>query len=252
MRPADAGGRGSVSTRRSAATTSAPSSSSPRQASCTRGSRRGRSRPASRPSPAARRRPTPPAADAVVWACGAWLPKLFPELVDQRISRRDVFFFGVDARLGRRRPASANTTAPYYGHGELGGLGMKISPDGPGREVDPDRVERLPDPEREALARAYAARRFPALAGAPIVGARVCQYDLTPDTHFLVARHPERPTGGSSAAARATGSSTARRSRSTSPTASRVGASRSRSTGSARAAATRGCAGREHRGLSRG
>ena len=32
---------------------------------------------------------------------------------------------------------------------------------------------------------------LPSLAGAPIVGSRVCQYDLTTDTHFLVARHPE-------------------------------------------------------------
>ena len=90
-------------------------------------------------------------------------------------------------------PGFCDYDGPYYGHGELGGYGMKISPDGPGPEVDPDLVERLPDPEREALARAYTARRFPSLAGAPIVGARVCQYDLTPDTHFLVARHPERP-----------------------------------------------------------
>ncbi len=43
----------------------------------------------------------------------------------------------------------------------------------------------------EQLAREYAARRFPSLADAPIIGSRVCQYDLTLDTHFLVARHPE-------------------------------------------------------------
>ena len=43
----------------------------------------------------------------------------------------------------------------------------------------------------EALAREYAARRFPALADAPLIGARVCQYDLTTDTHFIVAPHPE-------------------------------------------------------------
>ena len=134
----------------------------------------------------------PPAAEVVVWACGAWLPGLFPELVRQRISRRDVFFVGVDAAWAAV-PGFCEYDGPYYGHGELGGYGMKISPDGPGPEVDPDLVERLPDPEREALARAYTARRFPSLAGAPIVGARVCQYDLTPDTHFLVARHPERP-----------------------------------------------------------
>src|SRR5205807_1279147 len=53
-------------------------------------------------------------------------------------------------------------------------------------------LARGPRPQNERLAREYAARRFPALADAPVVGTRVCQYDLTPDAHFLVARHPER------------------------------------------------------------
>jgi glycine/D-amino acid oxidase-like deaminating enzyme len=34
------------------------------------------------------------------------------------------------------------------------------------------------------------ARRFPALAGAPVVEARVCQYENTPDGHLLVDRLP--------------------------------------------------------------
>jgi glycine/D-amino acid oxidase-like deaminating enzyme len=51
-------------------------------------------------------------------------------------------------------------------------------------------MERLPDREMEERAREYAARRFPALTDAPIIGSRVCQYDLTVDTHFLVTRHP--------------------------------------------------------------
>ncbi len=134
----------------------------------------------------------PPGADVVVWACGSWLPKLFPTMIEQHISRRDVFFFGVDGSWAGT-PGFCDYDNPAYGHGELGGLGMKIAPDNPGAEVDPDDVERLPDPAREALARAYAARRFPSLADAPIVGARVCQYDITPDTHFLAARHPEQP-----------------------------------------------------------
>ena len=133
----------------------------------------------------------PPRADIVVWACGSWLPKLFPGLVEQRISRRDVFFFGVDGAW-EGTPGFCEFDGPFYGHGELGGLGMKIAPDGLGAEIDPDVLERLPDPAAEARARAYAARRFPALADAPIVGTRVCQYDLTSDTHFLVARHPEQ------------------------------------------------------------
>jgi glycine/D-amino acid oxidase-like deaminating enzyme len=133
---------------------------------------------------------TAPWADVVVWACGAWLPKLFPELVDLRISRRDVFFAGVDGTWAGR-PGFCDYAGPYYGHGELGGLGLKVAWDGPGAEIDPDELERLPDPESERLARGYLARRFPSLAGAPLIGARVCQYDLTGDTHFLFDRHPE-------------------------------------------------------------
>jgi glycine/D-amino acid oxidase-like deaminating enzyme len=133
----------------------------------------------------------PPRADVVVWACGAWLPHVFPGLVDLRISRRDVFFFGVDGTwVGT--PGFADYDAAFYGHGEIGGLGMKIASDGPDDEIDPDRLDRLPSEENARLARAYAAHRFPELAGAPIIGSRVCQYCLTPDTHFLVAPHPDR------------------------------------------------------------
>jgi sarcosine oxidase len=133
----------------------------------------------------------PPRADVVVWACGSWLPRLFPELVEQRVTRRDVFFVGVDGTWSGT-PAFCDYAGPYYGHGELGGFGFEVAWDGPGPEIDPDELERLPDPESERLARDYLARRFPALAGAPLVGARVCQYDLTIDTHFLFDRHPER------------------------------------------------------------
>jgi glycine/D-amino acid oxidase-like deaminating enzyme len=130
-----------------------------------------------------------PGADVVVWACGSWLPGLFPGLVRQRVSRRDVFYAGVDAGWSGT-PAFCDYAGPYYGHGELGGLGLEFAWDGPGAEIDPDALDRVPDAESERVARAYLGRRFPALAGAPLVGARVCQYDLTADTHFLFDRHP--------------------------------------------------------------
>jgi glycine/D-amino acid oxidase-like deaminating enzyme len=41
-----------------------------------------------------------------------------------------------------------------------------------------------------AAARACLERRFPALAGAPFLGSEVCQYESTPDSHFVVDRHP--------------------------------------------------------------
>jgi sarcosine oxidase len=140
------------------------------------------------------RRVTPadaPQGDVVVWACGAWLPKAFPDLVQIRITKRDVFFFGVDGSWAGT-PGFADYDSAFYGHGEIAGLGMKVAYDGAGDEIDPDTLERFPTPGSERLAREYAARRFPALAGAPVIGTRVCQYDLTGDTHFLVAPHPER------------------------------------------------------------
>ncbi len=132
-------------------------------------------------------------ADAVVWACGAWLPRLFPDHVELRISRRDVYFFGADGSWNGT-PGFCDYDEPFYGHGEIGGLGVKVAPDVPGDEIDPDRLDRLALPALEQAARDYTAKRFPSLADAPIVGSRVCQYELTGDTHFLFARHPERPS----------------------------------------------------------
>jgi glycine/D-amino acid oxidase-like deaminating enzyme len=127
--------------------------------------------------------------DVVIWACGAWLPALFPQDVELTIARRDVFFFGGDTAW-RGAPGFCEYDGSFYGHGEIGGLGVKVSPDFGSDEVDPDTLDRIPSVERQKDARAYAARRFPALAETPIVGARVCQYSLTGDTHFIVDRHP--------------------------------------------------------------
>jgi len=143
----------------------------------------------------------PPHADVVVWACGPWLAALFPEHLELKVSRRDVFFLGVDGAW-RGTPGFCDYDAPAYGHGELGGLGLKVASDAGGDEIDPDSLDRVPSRERERESRAYAAARFPALARAPVIGARVCQYDLSVDTHFIVDRHPECPdwwlVGGSS------------------------------------------------------
>ena len=152
------------------------------------GERRGVRLEATRVAPAGA-----PEHDAVVWACGAWLPRLFPGIVDVRIERRDVVFLGGDA-AGRGTPGWVEYDGGFYGHGDVAGLGVKVAPDGPSDEVDPDTLDRRLLPTREHAAREYARRRFPVLADAPLVGARVCQYDLSADTHFLVGRHPERPS----------------------------------------------------------
>ena len=67
---------------------------------------------------------------------------------------------------------------------------MKLAPDRYGPVFDPSHGERIVDPESVRLARRYLARRFPSLADAPVVETRVCQYETTPDTHFILDRHP--------------------------------------------------------------
>jgi sarcosine oxidase len=131
-------------------------------------------------------------ADRVVWACGAWLPGLFGDLLDLRITQQDVFYFGADARWTTPGvPGFVDYDGAAYGLGDLDGRGVKVAPDVDGPPFDAQDGERIPRPEHERLARDYLAHRFPALARAPLVGARVCQYELTPDTRFVIAPHPE-------------------------------------------------------------
>ena len=49
----------------------------------------------------------------------------------------------------------------------------------------------MPRPEHERRAREILARHFPELALAPLIGTRVCQYELTADTRFLIAPLPD-------------------------------------------------------------
>jgi len=44
--------------------------------------------------------------------------------------------------------------------------------------------------ERLQLAREYMAFRFPGMKDAPLLEARVCQYEQTADSHFIIDRHP--------------------------------------------------------------
>jgi sarcosine oxidase len=135
-------------------------------------------------------------AGTFVFACGPWLPKLFPaELGDLvRVTKQDVLYVGPPAGCHPYAvgacPAWADHDAAYYGVPALGDEGFKIAPDRYGPVFDPSRGERLVDPDSGRLARAYLAKRFPGLADAPITNARVCQYETSPDGHFLIGQLP--------------------------------------------------------------
>ena len=136
-------------------------------------------------------------ADRYVFACGPWLPKIFPELLGQliHVTRQEVFFFGVpsgDERFGPRTlPAWIDFNDLVYGLPNLDDRGFKLAIDAHGPEFDPDTGERVVSAEGLAAARAYLARRVPLLADAPVLESRVCQYENTSNGDLLIDRHPE-------------------------------------------------------------
>jgi sarcosine oxidase len=133
-------------------------------------------------------------ADRIVWASGAWLGGLFPGLVDLRATRQDVLLFGPSDADWCTPPVPAwvDYDSGFYGLGDLDGGGIKVAPDAEGPEVDPDADSGTPSADAEVRAREYMTSRFPALASAPLAGATTCRYELTADTHFILARHPEQ------------------------------------------------------------
>jgi sarcosine oxidase len=136
-------------------------------------------------------------AGAYVFACGPWLPKLFPDLLGSRIfpTRQEIFFFAPPAG----DPAFAPPTMPawlhqpdlVYGIPDLENRGFKVSLDRHGPAFDPDNGSRLPSAEGLATVRAYLAKRFPKLVDAPLTESRVCQYENTSNGDFIIDRHPD-------------------------------------------------------------
>ena len=137
-------------------------------------------------------------ARSLVYACGPWLPKIFPEVLGGRIfvTRQEVFHFG--AAPGDKRfaapalPVWADSNAQDFAYGfpDLEGQGFKMAFDTHGEEVDPDTQNRQVSAAGVARARAYLKTRFPDLAEAPLIHARVCQYENSSNGDFLIDRLP--------------------------------------------------------------
>jgi glycine/D-amino acid oxidase-like deaminating enzyme len=128
--------------------------------------------------------------DRVVWSCGGWLAGLFPTQVTLRVTCQELFFFD-GGPAWRDAPGWVDYDRAFYGTGDLDALGVKVAWDQEGPPLDPDADLPAPSEAVERTSRAYAAERFPALARAPLVNAKTCRYEISPDSHFIAAPHPE-------------------------------------------------------------
>jgi monomeric sarcosine oxidase len=136
-------------------------------------------------------------ANRYVFACGPWLPKLFPELLGERIyvTRQEVVFFGVlpgDDRFNAGvMPCWIDFNDLVYALPNIEGRGLKLAIDAHGPEFDPDTGQRVVSESGLNAVREYIAQRVPLLTGAPVTETRVCQYENTSNGDFLIDRHPE-------------------------------------------------------------
>ena len=136
-------------------------------------------------------------AGTFVFACGPWLPKLFPDVLADRmfISRQEIFFFGVPAGSLQFAQSALPTWLylrdEFYGMPDLESRGFKVADDHHGPIVDPDMQPRMASVQAIATARNFITKRFPTLQQAPIVESRVCQYENTSNGDFLIDGHPE-------------------------------------------------------------
>jgi glycine/D-amino acid oxidase-like deaminating enzyme len=137
-------------------------------------------------------------ADVFVFACGPWLGRVFPDVVGDLVTptRQEIYYFGTPA--GDRR--FSDTDLPVwielgetllYGIPDAGTRGFKIADDTPGPRFDPTNGSRELTASGIDHVRQFLGRRFPALREAPLLGGEVCQYEATPDAHFIVDVHPE-------------------------------------------------------------
>jgi len=112
-----------------------------------------------------------------------------------RPTNQDVLFFGPPAGDDRFSEKNMPVWADHrdrflYGMPASDGRGFKVADDTRGSLFDPTLGERKVSPDSVQSAHEYLAFRFPALRNAPLVESRVCQYENTPDNHFIIDRHP--------------------------------------------------------------
>lgn len=157
-------------------------------------------------------------ADSYVFACGPWLPKVFPEHLGQRmrVPMGYVCYFGTpqgderftapnipswnvpgvtgwgalptDSRGFRVRGAFAPPRPPQSDEDDDLPPARRPAPDP--RQMDPDLSSRHANEERIEGSRRVLQRVFPEMADAPILETRACHYESSSNRNFIVDRLP--------------------------------------------------------------
>ena len=136
-------------------------------------------------------------ADVMLFACGAWLASLFPDLLADKITctKQEVYYFGTPAHQTipfEKFPVWVDVDGKdfYYGIPGNANRGFKIGVDRRGKPFDPTHDHRMLEPSVFHHAQEFLEHRFPTLKNAPLLENRVCPYENSNDGNFIVDHHP--------------------------------------------------------------
>lgn len=140
--------------------------------------------------------------ERLIIAPGAWAPEILTSLgLPLTVQRQVMYWFdplgGVEPFLPERFPIyiwECKDKAYFYGFPACDGLtnGVKVALHTGGTPCAPETIEReVRETEIERM-RAYVAPRIPAL-NSRCLNTITCMYTNTPDSHFVIAQHPEHP-----------------------------------------------------------
>jgi len=135
--------------------------------------------------------------DTFIFACGAWLPQIFPEILGTRIfpTRQEVFYFrppaGAFQFTSPAMPVWLHHEEEMYALPDIENRGVKIASDRHGEPFDPESGDRTVSKRSLREMRAYLRCRLPELQDSPLLDARVCPYENTSNGDFLIDCHPE-------------------------------------------------------------
>lgn len=142
-------------------------------------------------------------ADSYIFACGPWLGKLFPDEIGSLIrpTKQEIYYFNTPAGCDilEKLPVWCDFSSFWddvmmYGIPAAGSdamvRGFKAGKDVAGEDFDPDTPERLISEFHWKEVQEFIHHRFPILRGMGLLEFRVCQYENTPDAHFIIDKLP--------------------------------------------------------------
>lgn len=141
--------------------------------------------------------------DHVVFACGPWLTRLFPQLTKKlKVTRALELFFSTPPNeadwIENHLPTwmDRDLDGPFRAFGVPGsdyrGFKIGITPPTNNDVTNKfDTYDRTIAAEELKMAQSVLAKRFPKMVGRPLIEYRVCQYTMTPDSDYILDRHPD-------------------------------------------------------------